>query len=434
MMSEKPTAKPDRMVILAAYTCLIGLGGFLAWAAFAPLEEGVTAGGRIIVENDRKVVQHFEGGIVEEITVREGDRVEAGEVVVTLKETASLSDRDQLQTQIAALFAREARLEAVLSGRDEPDFSGLEGLELKPANRQALVAQEYNLFEADRQALESETELLRQRATSARRTAELRQAQVESTQVALDVAREELSRSQALLEDQMIRGDQVSRLEREVAGLKTDISRLKAEREESAASASDAERQIDQLRARQRQDASAELRDARAERLAAIESLSAAQDVLNRAVIRAPVSGEVLNLTYTTPGAVVPSGETIMEIVPNEKQVVASVRIRPRDRASVFEGQEVRTQISAYRSWTSPRLEGVVNSVSADLKQDPANGNEYYEARIMLSGDALRASEGLDVMPGMPVDAFIYAGHSRTTLDYLFAPLLESAFKGLRTG
>lgn len=430
-VSEK---KNDGLVRTSGYACVLGLGGFIAWAGFVPLEEGVAAGGKVIVENDRQVVQHFEGGIVETIHVREGDFVEAGAIVVTLRETASLSNRDQLQTQIAALVAREARLDAVLSGNSAPDFSGLDAFELDAISRQALLNEERNLFEADRASLQAETALLDQRASAALRTAALRADQIASTETSLKVANDELTRFQTLLDAQMVRRDQVTRLEREVAGLKSDISRLTSERDEATASASDAERQIAQIRAERRQRASTELRDTRAERLAALESLNAAQDVLDRAVIVAPVSGEVLNLNYTTPGAVVPSAETIMEIVPRESRVVASVRVRPTDRASVYEGQTVRTQISAYRSWQSPRLEGEVVSLSADLKTDPATGADFYEARILLDTSGVDAGQALEITPGMPVDAFIYSGTSRTTIDYLFAPLLESAFKGLRTG
>ncbi|MEO0785918.1 MAG: HlyD family type I secretion periplasmic adaptor subunit [Pseudomonadota bacterium] len=433
-MTKSETTPRDGLVRTSTYACALGLGGFLAWAGFVPLEEGVTAGGKIIVENDRQVVQHFEGGIVEAIRVREGDFVEAGAIVVTLRETASLSNRDQLQTQIAALVAREARLEAMLAGSTAPDFSGLAAFDLDPINRQSLESEELNLFDADSASLRAETAILEQRALAARRTAALRAEQISGAETTLQVATEELSRFRTLLDSQMVRRDQVTQLEREVAGLRADIARLTSERDEAAASSRDAERQIEQIRAERRQRASSELRDARAERLAALESLNAAQDVLDRSVIVAPVSGEVLNLTHTTPGAVVPPAETIMEIVPREQRVVASVRVRPTDRASVYEGQTVRTQISAYRSWQTPRLEGEVMSLSADLKTDPATGADFYEARILLATGGTSDDAALEITPGMPVDAFIYSGHSRTTLDYLFAPLMESVFKGLRTG
>lgn len=433
-MIQEKVQDSDRLVEMAKAFCFLGLTTFAAWAGLVPLEEGVAASGQIIVENDRQVVQHFEGGIIDQINVREGDKVEAGQIVLTLKETASLSSRDQLQTQIAALVAREARLQAVLKGLPEPDFSELHALELKDANVDALIAEEVNLFIANKSALDTEISILSQRVGASKRTANLRAAQIEDTQNALDVAQSDLQMNTALLEQQMVRRDRVSGLQREVAKLQADITRLTSERDEASALASDAERQIEQLYANLRQTASADLRDASAERLAASESLNAAQDILDRAVIVAPVSGEVLNLEFTTPGSVVTSAQTIMEIVPKEQQVVASIKIRPTDRATVFEGQSVRTQISAYRSWKTPKLEGVLQSISADLKTDPVTGADFYEARILLPASEIMAAGNVDITPGMPVDAFIFSGHSRTTFDYIFEPLIESAFKGMRAG
>jgi HlyD family type I secretion membrane fusion protein len=422
----------DRVIKGALLTCTIGLGGFGLWAGFAPLEEGLAARGTIVVENDRQVIQHLEGGIIEKAHVREGQRVKAGDVLITLRETASLASRDQLRTQIAALAAREARIEAELESRAEPDFAALYALDLKAGSIDALIAEELNLFEAERGALATQTRLLIERAAAARQTAFQKEDEISSTRQALDIARKELARFEQLLDRQMVRRDRVTEYQRETARLSGELARLGAERDTARANAADAERQAQQLQAERRQQASIDLRDARAERLAALESLNNAQDVLERAVIVAPADGEVLNLEFNTPGAVVPSGQTIMEIVPGNDGIVAAVRIRPSDRASLFEGQKVRTQLAAYQGWEAPRLAGVVRGVSADLKTDAATGEDYYEARIALTmGEGAKAA-GVEAIPGMPVDAFIFAGRSRTLLDYLFAPIFESMFRGLR--
>ncbi|MEO1222134.1 MAG: biotin/lipoyl-binding protein, partial [Pseudomonadota bacterium] len=293
----------DSLVKRALIVCAIGLGGFIAWGGFAPLEEGIAARGQIVVENDRQVVQHLEGGIVERIEVREGDIVEAGDVLVTLRETASLSNRDQLRTQIAALAAREARIEAEFNGDAEPDFSALYELGLKPGSVDALIAEEINLLNADRGSLDSQGELLRQRAAASRQTALQKKDEIASVRSAMDIAQSELVRFRRLLDQQMVRRDRVTDLEREVASLSGRLAKLTAERDTALASATDADQQANQSRAERRQKASMELRDARAERLAALESLNTAQDVLDRAVIVAPTSGEVLNLNFTTPDA-----------------------------------------------------------------------------------------------------------------------------------
>ncbi|MEO1475845.1 MAG: hypothetical protein AAFS13_05635, partial [Pseudomonadota bacterium] len=113
--------------------------------------------------------------------------------------------------------------------------------------------------------------------------------------------------------------------------------------------------------------------------------------------------------------------------------VTASVRIRPNDRASVFEGQTVRTQISAYKSWLSPSLDGEIINVSADLKTDIVSGANYYEARVRIPDAALSEASDLDIIPGMPVDVFIFSGKSRTLADYLFEPIASSITKGLQS-
>jgi hypothetical protein len=138
-------------------------------------------------------------------------------------------------------------------------------------------------------------------------------------------------------------------------------------------------------------------------------------------------------MEFATIGGVVRPGETMMEIVPNLGEITASVRVRASDRATVYEGQTVRTQFSAFSSWSTPSLDGEVVDVSADLKTDPSTSATYYEARILVPAEQMELIEGNEIIPGMPVDVFIYSGRSRTMFDYLLEPLRESAFRGLRT-
>jgi HlyD family type I secretion membrane fusion protein len=232
---------------------------------------------------------------------------------------------------------------------------------------------------------------------------------------------------------QLARRDQVTSSERLVATLEGDIARLESERADQAANVLDLEAQIAQSRARTGQTNATELLRASGELLTAEERLNAAQDILNRSVIIAPVDGEVLNLSFSTIGGVVRSGETIMEIVPQIATVTASVQITPADRAAINEGQIVRTQFSSYRGWQAPRLAGEIIGVSADLKTDPATSAVYYEARVRVPASEMDKTTNVEIRPGMPVDVFIFSGRSRTLFDYLIEPLGDSLFKGLRT-
>ena len=427
----KPSKDP--IIKRMALTCFAGLGGFLAWGSLAPLEEGVVASGLVIVESDRQVIQHLEGGIISEIKVREGQWVEQGNTLVVLENTVSLAGRDQVIQEYAALAASTARLQSLLDGDTQPDFSVLDSLELGAQERADIIAREKGLFAQQKQALAADIAVLSSRYQAAVQVQRARTEQAEIVGRSLSAARNELALMQDMLTRQLVRVDQVSQAERLVATFEGDISRLQAEASEAAASQLDLKAQIEQTKARFGQEISANFLDTRAALLTAEESLRAAQNVLDRSVITAPVNGEVLNMEFATIGGVVRPGETVMEIVPNIGEITASVRIRPADRATVYEGQTVRTQFSAFSSWSTPGLEGEVIGVSADLKTDPATSASYYEARILVPAAQMERIEGNDIIPGMPVDVFIFSGRSRTMFDYLLEPLSESAFRGLRT-
>jgi len=424
----------DKTVRNMALLCAVGFGGFCSWGALAPLEEGVAASGQIVVEDNRQMVQHLEGGIVSELRVREGETVQAGDVLVVLQRTASLSSRDQIIQEYGAQAASVARLRALQEQSTAPDFSILDTLELGEAERDDIIRRETGLFQQQRFSLQADIAVLEARIQSTQQLQRSRDGQILIAQKALASARAELDVISNIFEQQLARRDQVTSSERLVATLEGDIAALTSQRDDARASESDLRAQISQTRASAARDTAASLLQTSADLLAAQDRLNQAQDVLDRSVIIAPVSGEVLNMSFSTIGGVVGSGETLMEIVPAIGEVTASVQISATDRSAISEGQSVRTQFSSYKGWQAPRLTGEIIDVSADLKTDPVTGAPYYEARLRVPKSELARTQGVDIIPGMPVDVFIYSGRSRTLLDYLFEPLGESLFKGLRTG
>jgi len=425
--------RKDKIVWKMGTICAIGFGGFMLWGSFAPLEEGVAASGQIVVENNRQLVQHLEGGIVSEIKVREGQLVKKGDILVVLKKTASLSNRDQVIQEYGALAASAARLKALQSKSATPNFEALDTLDLGEDERADIIKRETGLFHQQRSSLKADIAVLTARISAAKQTKTSRERQIVIAQKALESAASELDVISDMFSQQLARRDQVASSERLVATLEGDIARLQSQGDDAHASELDFNAQITQLRARTAQENAANLLATSAELLAAEERLNAAQDILNRSVIFSPVSGEVLNMSFSTIGGVVRSGETIMEIVPKIAEVTASIQIAATDRSSISEGQLVRTQFSSYKGWQAPRLKGEIIDVSADLKTDPATSVNYYEARIRVPASEIARTSNVDIIPGMPVDAFIYSGKSRTMLDYLLEPLGESLFRGLRT-
>lgn len=405
----------------------------MLWGSLAPLEEGVSASGQIVVEDNRQLVQHLEGGIVDEIRVREGQFVQQGDILVVLKKTASLSNRDQVVQEYGALLASVSRLKALQSNAKAPFFDALDQLDLGESERADIINRETGLFHQQRNSLNADIAVLSARMKAAQKTQASQEKQILIAEKSLESAQSELNVVRDMFSQQLARRDQVTASERLVSTLEGDIARLQSQVEGAKASQLDFRAQISQQRARVAQENAASLLSTSAELLAAEERLNAAQDILDRSVIFAPVSGEVLNMAFSTIGGVVRSGETIMEIVPNISEVTASVQIAASDRSSIFEGQLVRTQFSSYKGWQAPRLEGEIIDVSADLKIDPVTSASYYEARIRVPASEIARTTNVNVIPGMPVDAFIYSGKSRTMLDYLLEPLGESLFKGLRT-
>ena len=397
------------------------------------MEEGIAASGKVVVDSQRKVVQHLEGGIISEIRVRDGQWVEQGQVVVVLEDTTSLANRDQTIQEYAALAASVERLESLKTTDTEPDFSQLEQLTLGEQERADIITREQDLFNQQKNALTADVAVLEARRNASVQTQKARGQQITIVQRALQATRNEYRLISNMFEQRLARRDQVTNVERQVIDLEAEIAQLRSEKQNAAAAQRDLEAQIQQTRANFRQEISATLLETRTQLQAVEERLSSTQNVLDRAVIRAPVSGEVLNMQFATLGGVLRPGETIMEIIPNIGEVTASIRIAPQQRASVFEGQTVRTQISAYKGWQAPQLQGKVLDVSADLKTDPATAQSYYEARVLIPAAEMQRANDIDVTPGMPVDAFIFSGRSRTMFDYLFEPLGKSLFQGLRS-
>ncbi|HOY79884.1 MAG TPA: HlyD family type I secretion periplasmic adaptor subunit [Hyphomonadaceae bacterium] len=422
----------DHTVLFCGAICTLGFGAFAGWAGLAPLDEGVTAGGAVVVEDRRQVVQHLEGGVITNLSVSEGDHVRRGQTLVVLSNAASGADRDQLLSQLGHFEATTARLTALREELPAIDFSRLSALGLSASIAEEIAARETDLFQQARDGLEAEISILTARKASANATAQARGKQLISSRRGLEATQRQLVSARDQLTKRMIRIDQVEMLERSAADLESELARLESERLEATASAADHAGQIEKRRIEWQQAIAGELVTASAELNSRRQALGAAEDVLARTVITAPMDGEVLNLSVATVGGVVRPGETMMEIVPDSSGMIAAVRIPPNERASVQIGQSVRTQLVAYKGWQAPRLTGQVVGVSADLKVDPATNTSYYEARILIPGEETSKLGEARSLPGMPVQAFIFSGVRRTLFEQIGEPIFESWFRGMR--
>ena len=307
---------------------------FVAWAAFVPLSEGVAAGGTVVVESDRQVVQHLEGGIIKDILVDNGDIVDAGDPLIVLTSSATESAHKQLVFEAATLNVSIVRAEALANGKAVLALPDLQDFDLESEERERILAQQSDLFRDQRQSLKADLELLKERQSGALKSAGLKQAEKETIRGSIEVVKSELQLAEDLLAQQMGRVDRVRSLEKELANLLSNEARLESELVGAENEARDFAGQIEQVKSKFKQDLAAALIEYRRELEAVNSNLSAAEDSLKRFVLHAPRDGEVFNLRFKTVGGVVRPGEEILEIVPADTGLRALLRIKPSDRSA----------------------------------------------------------------------------------------------------
>ncbi|MEE4211393.1 MAG: HlyD family type I secretion periplasmic adaptor subunit [Parvularcula sp.] len=419
----------DQLIKVCTIACAVGLGGFLFWAGVAPLDEGVVAAGQIVVRGDRKEIAHFEGGIVREIHVSEGDEVREGDRLITLEPVQSEAARDEIAQELLTAQAEKARLDALRKER-EPSFD-LDPLGLDPSIARNVAQQQQRLFEEQRATYRAELQVLETRLQSAQGRSNDLEAQIAATEKSLAVSRDELALKRQSLREQLETVANVQVAERQVLSLEAVLARLTSERNLAQRQSQEAADQIAELATKNRRTIEEEAAQAAQKILSFTERLEANEDRLSRTVLTAPLSGKVLGLKANTIGGVVTPGEKVMEIVPMEGNMIALLRLPPTDREAVRPGQEVRAQLSAYKQYRVPRIAGEVLSVSADLKQNEMTGESFYEARVLLDVDTLRGLPQVELVPGLPVEAFVASGRTRTFLDYVMEPIASTVRRGL---
>ena len=410
-------------------------GGFGSWAVASSLAGAIIAPGRFAVASNRQVVQHPDGGVVSAVTVKEGDRVEAGETLVTLDSTFLASEIAVAAARLGELRARRARLEAE---RDEAGTITFPDDLLEAAGGDADLAEfvdgQQRLFAARAESRAGIRTQLERRIEQTRAQIEGIDAQSAALEEQLGLIEEELASSQQLLDQGLARAPQVLSLRREAARLSGQVGELAASRGRAEAQITETELQSLNLGAQSREEAIGELRDIRAEEVQLAEQLRAAEARADRLTITAPVSGVIYGLTVFGPGSVVRAAEPVAYVVPQDDALVIEARVEPINVDSVYPGQPVRLVLSAFDTRTTPELLGEVRSLSPDSFDDERSGQPYYRAEIALKeGETERLEEHQVLIPGMPVEAFIRTS-DRTPMAYLTQPLVHYFQRAFRDG
>lgn len=417
-------------MIAGLATIGIALGGFGLWAGFAPLDSAVVTQGVVTVESKRKVVQHREGGIVAELMVAEGDAVPAGAVLARLQDAGAEAQMATLKDQLDAKTAQRARLLAERDGRDSIAFpESLTGRrdESKVAE---ILAGEEDRFAQRRITLDGQRGILDARIAQLESQRDGRFGLENSKARQLELLREEIDGLRDLEKKGYYATNKLRAQERELARMEGEMLNDGAGTNQTDEQIGETKLEILQLDQKFRDEVVAELIAVEAEINDTGQRLIAARDAVERLAIVAPVAGTVQNLAIAGPGAVVPPGGEVAELVPDNDRLVVEAHVRPGDIDRVHAGQEASLRFTAFSTKTTPVIDGAVAVVSADRDTDQATRESYYTARVEVPEDQVARLPGV-LKAGMPVEVMLEEG-SRTPLQYLVKPLLDSfarAFK-----
>lgn len=430
LILDAPRPRTRLPVLLGWAVVLLFVVGLGSWAAFTPLAEAAIAQGQLKVEGTRRTIQHFEGGIVREIPVRDGDRVRQGQVLLRLDQPQAAQQTETMRSQRWALMAQDARLMAELAGSREIAFPR-ELATADAARAQDAITGQRTLFEARRTALESQVTVHAARIEQFEAQIRSTEAQRDSQARQLVLLQAEETNTQILLNQGLARLPQLLAIQRQVAASVGNIADMGGQIERSRAQIVEAEREMRRLSDTRLQDVSTELREVRVRLAETEERLRAAEDVSTRLEILAPEDGTVLNLRVFTIGAVVRTGEPVMDLVPVRDRLVAEVSVQPNDIEVIHPGLIAEVRLPAFKSRLVPYLHGQVTFVASDITQDDRRNMTFYRVLIEIDEDQLRALEGVQLRPGMMVEALIRTGE-RSFGRYLLQPIFDSFHRAFR--
>lgn len=417
-------AKEARKLIRAGLAVLAVLVfGIGLWMVVTPLSGAVIASALVKIDMNRKTVQHQEGGIVKEVLVRDGSRVEAGQVLLVLDDVRVDATNELLRTQLDGELAKAARLDAERALEDAVGYP--EELTLRSGTdpRVAeLIRRESAVFATRRSVLESQVKLLREQIREARREAGALADQVKAEEHGLKLQKDELDANVALAEKGFMSKTRILGFERAVADYQSRLGEHQAALAQSKQRAGDFELRIVSLRNQYMQQATDELKESTSRIYDLRERLRPSMDAALRQKVVAPVAGEVVDLKVTSAGAVIAPREPLLDIVPVNPELVVEARVRPEDILYVRAGGDADVKLTAFKSRTTPTVTGQVVYVSADRLTDPTNHVTYYLARVKLSPQALKEAGDLQIQAGMPAEVFIRTPE-RTPLQYLLEPM-----------
>ena len=409
-------------------------GGFGYWSFTAPLAAAVIAQGSFVATGRNKIVQHLEGGIIQTIYVQEGEKVQAGDTILSLDQTSAEANERELYLREMRLQASSERLMAEYREAEELQFSSklIEAGQRDTEISSTLDGQKL-IFEITRKSLINDIALLQSNIEALKIREHGYSGQLAALETRSEILAEDIEAKSNLLEQGLVRRTELNALRRAEAEAAGQLARLVAEVGEVKETILKYKSQIERARSAYRQSALDELQPIAADLESVREQARKARSVLSRSTVRAPVAGTVIRSHYHTEGGVIEPGKPIVEILPEDAPLIIETLIARTDVDSVKMGQTAIVRLTALNRRTTPVLNGEVFYFSADALMEEIGGfpQEVYLARISIPPGELDRVPGLTPTPGMPVEVMIQT-QERTFAAYLTKPITDSFSRAFR--
>lgn len=413
--NDQPIRTVGMLIVFATF------GVFGLWTAFAPMDSSALAPGVLVVKAYKKTVQHLDGGIVSKILIKDGDLVQEGQSLIVLDDAQIKAQLEISLSQNITLAAQVARLSAERDQLKKIDFPVLLN---EPNNVRAVEAKlaETNVFNSHKSSHDGQIGVLTQRVGQITSKINGLQGQIASKRQLVGSYSEEIKDFKELLAEGFADKQRLRELERNHAIQTGDIAQLEAEIATNQMLMSETRLQILQIQKQFQEEVASKLSEAQAQLNDAQQRVTASKDKLERIVIKAPASGMVLGLATHTENGVITPGRPILDIVPQDAELIIEAQVSPMDIDRVTVGLQAEIRFSAFKQSQTPKMEGKVISLSPDRITDERNGNAYYLAKVEVTPDSLKNISHLQLLPGMPAEVLINTGE-RTLFRYLAQPV-----------
>ncbi|EOK5706477.1 HlyD family type I secretion periplasmic adaptor subunit [Vibrio vulnificus] len=402
-------------------------GGIGYWAATAKLESAAIAYGDLSVSSQRQAIQHLEGGIVERLMIQEGDYVEKGQLLIQLSEQQSLSRLESLKGRFVHAVAKESRLKAEFNNTSEIVWES--DLEKMAISNTLLEAQQIQkkIFEARARYFESKLNIVHQTISGAKLELNNLNQTKKIERERLSLIEEEILSNQTLVKQGFSGKSTLLQLKRLATEVRSTLSQLDRQTLTVQKRIDENQSRLEEMALERINEVVVELREAQNEIVSIREEYRVAQDIYTRTGIRAPISGKVVNMKVFTEQGVIRSGETLLELVPDDDSLIVEARVSPQDIDLISPGLDARVRLTALNARIQEPLNGKVLTVSAD-KLSEQNKEDYYLARIALNDQDAQLHQ---LTAGMNAEVLILS-RPRTPISYLLKPITESFNRAFR--